>query len=151
MPDVLMADTQGVAHPRRMGLAAHIGVLLDMPVLGVAKSRLTGVYVEPDDVARTQSPFQDGDETIGAVLRTHSRGQAPLRERCGNRMTLAEAVALVFATRTRYRMPNPHAWRTICVAIKAEGLCRLRKSLATYLPATTLQLLISVDHQSSNL
>ena len=106
MPDVLMADAQGVAHPRRMGLAAHIGVLLDMPVLGVAKSRLTGVYVEPDDVAGAQSPLQDGDETIGAVLRTRV-GVKPLFVSVGNRMTLAEAVALVFATRTRYRMPEP--------------------------------------------
>lgn len=106
MPDLFMADAQGIAHPRRMGMAAHLGVLLDAPVVGVAKSRLIGDYAEPEDRVGAQSPLIDGDEQIGAVLRTRA-GVKPLFVSIGHRITLAEAVSLVLAAQTRFRLPEP--------------------------------------------
>ncbi len=106
LPDLIMADAQGIAHPRRFGLAAHLGVLLDRPVLGVAKSRLTGAHDEPDDVRGATTPLWERDEPIGAVLRTRP-GVKPLYISVGHRITLGEAVAWVVACLTRYRLPEP--------------------------------------------
>ena len=89
-----------------MGMAAHLGVLLDTPVVGVAKSRLFGEYAEPEDCAGAHTPLTYGDEQIGVVLRTRA-GVKPLFISVGNRITLAEAVALVIAAHTRYRLPEP--------------------------------------------
>lgn len=106
MPDLIMADAQGIAHPRRLGMAAHLGVLLDTPVLGVAKSRLVGDYAEPDDYPGAHTPLTDGNEPIGAVVRTRA-GVKPLFVSVGHRVTLAEAVGFVLAAQTRYRLPEP--------------------------------------------
>lgn len=106
MPDLFMADAHGVAHPRRMGMAAHLGVLLDAPVVGVAKSRLIGDYAEPEDYAGAHTPLVDGDEQIGVVLRTRA-GVKPLFISVGHRITLTEAVGLVIAAQTRFRLPEP--------------------------------------------
>lgn len=106
LPDLIMADAQGIAHPRRLGMAAHLGVLLDWPVIGVAKSRLTGDYLEPDDYPGAQSALMDDDERIGTVLRTRA-GVKPLYVSVGNRVTLADAVNMTLACCTRYRLPEP--------------------------------------------
>ena len=67
-PDLVLVDGQGLAHPRRFGLACHLGVLADVPTIGVAKSRLVGTYEEPGIERGAWSPLTDGGETIGAVL-----------------------------------------------------------------------------------
>jgi len=108
-PDVLMFDAQGLAHPRRMGLATHLGVLLDIPAVGCAKSRLCGVYVEPDERKGSWTPLIDGDEVIGAVVRTRDTVR-PVFVSIGHRVDLETAVALVLGCATKYRLPEPIRW-----------------------------------------
>ncbi len=106
LPDAILADAHGKAHPRRFGLACHLGILLERPVIGVAKSRLVGDYDEPDEAAGAVTPLRSGDEQIGAVVRTRT-GVKPLFVSVGHRITLAEAVALTLTCTTRYRLPEP--------------------------------------------
>jgi deoxyribonuclease V len=108
-PDVLMFDAQGWAHPRRMGLATHLGILLDMPAVGCAKSRLCGTHGEPDEQKGSWTPLMDGDEVIGAVVRTRDRVQ-PVFVSVGHRVDLEESVSLVLGCATRYRLPEPTRW-----------------------------------------
>jgi deoxyribonuclease V len=108
-PDVLMFDAQGLAHPRRMGLATHLGVLLDMPAVGCAKSRLCGTYTEPEEQKGSWTPLTDGDDVIGAVVRTRD-GVRPVFVSVGHRVSLEEAVSLVLGCATRYRLPEPTRW-----------------------------------------
>jgi deoxyribonuclease V len=106
-PDVLMTDSQGLAHPRRFGLACHLGVLLDRPTLGVAKSRLTGTHAEPAQEQGSRTPLADrSGDVIGCVVRTRT-GVKPVYVSIGHRITLAEAVALTLACAPRYRLPEP--------------------------------------------
>jgi deoxyribonuclease V len=108
-PDVLMFDAQGWAHPRRMGLATHLGILLDMPAVGCAKSRLCGVHSEPDEREGSWTPLMDGDEVIGAVVRTRDWVQ-PVFVSVGHRVDLETSVSLVLGCATRYRLPEPTRW-----------------------------------------
>ena len=108
-PDVLMFDAQGLAHPRRMGLATHLGILLDVPSVGCAKSRLCGKETEPGEEKGCWTPLLDGDEVIGAVVRTRSRVR-PVYVSIGHRIDLETAVALVLYCATRYRLPEPTRW-----------------------------------------
>jgi deoxyribonuclease V len=105
-PDLLLCDGQGRAHPRRFGLACHIGVLADLPTIGVAKSRLIGRHDEPGPGRGDTAPLEDKGELIGAVLRTR-RGVRPLWISVGHKVSLATAVALVGRLTTRYRLPEP--------------------------------------------
>ena len=105
-PDLVMVDGQGIAHPRRLGIAAHLGVIIDVPTIGVAKSRLFGRYQEPGAAQGSWSPLTARGETIGAVLRTRT-GVRPLFISTGHRIDLDRAIALVLATTTRYRLPEP--------------------------------------------
>ena len=105
-PDVLMFDAQGYAHPRRMGLAAHLGVVFDHPAVGCAKSRLCGTHEEPGVKRGSQSWLWHNDEVIGAVVRTRDRVR-PVFVSVGNRMTLADAVGVVLRCGRRYRLPEP--------------------------------------------
>lgn len=105
-PDVFMTDSQGRAHPRRFGLACHLGVLLDWPTIGVAKSRLTGRYEEPGPEKGDRSSLLHRDEVIGTVLRTRSKIQ-PVYVSVGHRMTLEEAEALTLRCTSRYKLPEP--------------------------------------------
>lgn len=106
LPDVLMLDGQGRAHPRRMGLACHLGVLLDRPALGVAKSVLVGRFgdLAPDKGAHV--PMHHRDEIVGEAVRTRAN-VSPVYVSVGHRITLAEAVSLTLATSGRYRIPEP--------------------------------------------
>lgn len=104
-PDVLLCDGQGIAHPRRFGIAAHLGVLLDMPSIGVAKSRLLGTHADVPNRRGAWVPLYDGDECIGAVLRTRV-GVKPVFVSVGHRVSLPTAVELVMRTVTRYRLPE---------------------------------------------
>ena len=104
-PDLLLNDGQGLAHPRRFGLACHIGLLSGIPSIGVAKTRLVGQH-EPVPPARgSWRPLWDGDEQVGAVLRTRD-GVKPLYVSVGHRISLASAVQYVLACAPRYRLPE---------------------------------------------
>ena len=105
-PDLLIVDGQGIAHPRRIGIASFLGVLLGIPSIGCAKSRLTGVYEEPPQVRGAWSPLIDGGETVGAVLRTKEKVK-PLFVSPGHLITLAEAIAVILRCAVRYRLPEP--------------------------------------------
>jgi deoxyribonuclease V len=111
-PDLLLCDGQGYAHPRRFGLACHLGVLTGLPSIGVAKSRLIGTHGALPEQKRAWVPLLDGDETIGAVLRTRS-AVAPLYVSIGHRVSLPTAIRWVLACTTRYRLPETtrHAHR----------------------------------------
>ncbi len=112
-PDLLMVDGQGIAHPKRLGLAAHIGVLLDVPTIGCAKSRLIGTAEEPADRAGSYTEFTDGDEIIGAVLRTRDRVR-PLYISPGHRIDLPGSLDWVLNCCVGFRLPEPtriaHQW-----------------------------------------
>jgi deoxyribonuclease V len=108
-PDVLIFDAQGWAHPRRMGLATHLGTLLDMPSVGCAKSRLCGTYTEPGEEKGNWTPLRDEDEIIGAVVRTRDNVR-PVFVSVGHRIDLETAVALVLDCAPRYRLPEPTRW-----------------------------------------
>lgn len=98
-PDVLLFDGQGYAHPRRMGLATHLGVVLDRPTIGCAKSRLVGSFEEPLDIPGAVRPLLDGGEVIGAAVRTRP-GHAPLFVSPGNHLDVDSAVRIVLACRS---------------------------------------------------
>jgi deoxyribonuclease V len=105
-PDVVICDGQGTAHPRRLGLACHIGLWIGLPTIGCAKSRLVGDYDEPGPDRGARSPLLDRGETIGAVVRTRARVK-PVFVSPGHKCDLDSAVAVVLASTTRYRMPDP--------------------------------------------
>jgi deoxyribonuclease V len=105
-PDLVMCDGQGRAHPRRFGLACHIGVLADLPTVGAAKSRLIGLHAEPGAARGDRVPLEDKGEIVGAVLRTRP-GTRPLYVSVGHRVTLDDALAAVLATLARWRLPEP--------------------------------------------
>jgi deoxyribonuclease V len=107
-PDVLMVDGIGIAHPRRIGIASHLGVLLDIPTLGCAKSVLTGTYEMPGREAGSVSALTDSrtGEAIGAAVRTKD-GVNPVFVSPGHRMTIEEGVRLVLETTRGYRLPEP--------------------------------------------
>ena len=106
-PDVLMTDSHGLAHPRRFGFACHLGVLLDWPTLGVAKSILVGTPdgdLDPEKGSRV--PLVDDGETVGCVLRTRTEVN-PVYVSVGHRVTLAGATALALDCSPRYKIPEP--------------------------------------------
>lgn len=108
-PDVYLCDGQGLAHPRRFGLACHLGVLLNTPAIGVAKTRLIGSHAEPPLEKGGFTPLMDGEEVIGAVLRTRT-GVKPLYVSIGHRVSLTTAIRLVLACTRRYRLPETTRW-----------------------------------------
>jgi deoxyribonuclease V len=112
LPDLLLVDGQGYAHPRRLGIACHLGVLTDIPSIGVGKTRLVGVHGEVPDSKGEWAPLLDGGERVGAVLRTR-RGVKPLYVSAGHRVGLDSAVEWVMRCTGRYRLPETtrHAHR----------------------------------------
>lgn len=108
-PDLLLCDGQGIAHPKRFGLACHIGLLAEIPTIGVAKTRLIGEYAEPGIVKGSQSPLYDKKELIGSVVRTRDNVK-PLFVSVGHRICLETAVMYVLACTTRYRLPETTRW-----------------------------------------
>ncbi|MFC2020056.1 deoxyribonuclease V [Chloroflexota bacterium] len=105
-PDLILVDGQGIAHPRRMGLASHLGLLLDMPTIGCAKSRLCGSHQAPAEEPGNYAELLDGGETIGAVLRTR-QGVKPVFVSTGHKVTLKASVHWVLACCRGYRLPEP--------------------------------------------
>jgi deoxyribonuclease V len=104
-PDLVLVDGQGIAHPRRIGIASHLGVLLDLPTIGAAKSRLVGRYDEPGPERGDRSPLVHRGEVVGAVLRTRSR-VGPLFVSAGHRVSLDTAVGYTLACAPKYRLPE---------------------------------------------
>jgi len=104
-PDLILCDGQGLAHPMRFGLACHLGVLTDIPTIGVAKSRLIGSYVEPSESKGSWTPLMDNHERIGAVLRTRDNVR-PLFISIGHRISLLSAIDYVLKCTTKYRLPE---------------------------------------------
>jgi deoxyribonuclease V len=111
-PDLLLCDGQGLAHPRRFGLACHLGLLLDIPSIGVAKSRLIGTHAEVPEQMGGWTALEDNGEVIGVVLRTRA-GVKPVYVSVGHRIGLATAIDYVMRCTTRYRLPETtrHAHR----------------------------------------
>ncbi|NJD69258.1 MAG: endonuclease V [Candidatus Methylomirabilota bacterium] len=105
-PDCLICDGHGLAHPRRFGLACHLGLLLERPSIGCAKSRLVGTYQEPRKRRGSMAPLMDQDEQIGVVLRTKD-GVTPVFVSQGDRISLDAAVQTILATCCGYRLPEP--------------------------------------------
>jgi deoxyribonuclease V len=108
-PDLILYDGQGIAHPRRFGIASHVGLLLDCPSIGVAKSRLVGEHRMPATRRGAWTPLRDAGELIGAVLRTRA-GVKPLYVSIGHRVSLETAVRWTLACTTRYRLPETTRW-----------------------------------------
>jgi deoxyribonuclease V len=105
-PDVVMCDGQGTAHPRRLGVAAHLGLWLNLPCFGCAKSRLCGEFEEPADEAGARSPLNDRGEVVGSVVRTKKRTK-PVFVSTGHRIDLDSSVHWTLATGRGYRIPEP--------------------------------------------
>jgi deoxyribonuclease V len=105
LPDLLLCDGHGIAHPRRFGIASHLGLLVDVPSIGVAKTRLCGRHAEPPDQRGAWTPLRADGAIIGAVVRTRV-GTKPLYVSPGHRIGLETAVAYALGCCTRYRLPE---------------------------------------------
>jgi deoxyribonuclease V len=105
-PDVVLVDGQGIAHPRGLGLAAHLGLVLEIPTIGVAKSRLVGEGEEPDLAPGSCKALIWKGKQVGFILRTR-KGVKPLYISPGHRVTLPECLEITMGCVTRYRLPLP--------------------------------------------
>ncbi|NJN29537.1 MAG: deoxyribonuclease V [Synechococcales cyanobacterium RM1_1_8] len=105
-PDLILCDGQGIAHPRRLGIASHLGLLLDKPTIGVAKSRYIGTYAEPAAEKGNWTELMDKGDRIGAVLRTRTHIK-PLFISIGHRVSLERAIAILLSCTTKYKLPEP--------------------------------------------
>ena len=105
-PDVILVDGQGTAHPRRFGIACHLGLAIDVPTIGCAKSRLVGTHQEPDEQKGAWTSLVDHEEPIGAVVRTRT-GVRPIYVSPGNTIDLESSVRWALACSPRYRVPVP--------------------------------------------
>lgn len=104
-PDLLLCDGQGLAHPRRFGIACHLGVLTDLPTIGVAKSLLVGYYEDLPDERGAWRPLMHQEEVVGAALRTRC-GVSPVYVSIGHRVCLETALDYVMRCCTKYRLPE---------------------------------------------
>ncbi|WP_028590069.1 deoxyribonuclease V [Paenibacillus massiliensis] len=104
-PQLIVCDGQGVAHPRRCGLASHLGVLFDVPTIGCGKTRLWGEYSEPDIWRGSTAPLIDDDEVIGNVLRTQDKVN-PVFISVGHRISLDTACQWILDLAPKYRLPE---------------------------------------------
>jgi deoxyribonuclease V len=135
-PDMLMFDGHGVAHPRRFGLASHIGVILDIPSVGCAKTKLCGEYAEPGVQRGDYSYLVDRGETVGAVVRTRAKVK-PVFVSIGHCVDLGTSVAVVLKCCDRYRLPEPTRWADLLTrgtsAQAREGLRSLIAARRKYI------------------
>jgi len=105
-PDLVLVDGQGIAHPRRIGLASHLGLWLDVPTIGCAKSRLTGRGEEPGAGKGEMTPLMEDGEQLGVLLRSRAKVR-PLYISPGHRVDIPTAADLALACCSRYRLPEP--------------------------------------------
>ena len=123
-PDLILFDGQGIAHPKGLGIASHIGVLLDMPTIGCAKSRLIGEYKEPGMKKGNQSSLRYHGKIVGAVLRTRDDVR-PLFVSPGNKIDLRGSIEIALGCTQKYRLPEPlRRADFISKKIKRESLAR---------------------------
>lgn len=122
-PDLLFVDGQGIAHPRRLGVASHFGLLVDVPTIGVAKSRLCGKFEPLDQEAGSRQPLMDKGEQIGWVLRSKRRCN-PLFISPGHRISADTALHWVETCLQGYRLPEPTRWAD-AVASQRPAFVRL--------------------------
>jgi deoxyribonuclease V len=108
-PDLLLFDAHGIAHPRRIGLASHVGLWLDRPSVGCAKRRLCGTYEEPGPERGSFTYLKDDDEIIGAVVRTRTKVK-PVFVSIGHRVDLRTAIDYVLSCGGGYKLPEPTRW-----------------------------------------
>ena len=106
VPDLVLVDGQGIAHPRRLGLASHLGLFLDIPTIGCAKSRLIGTHGELPDNAKTWTELFDGNEVIGAAVRTKIKTN-PLYISVGHKISLPKAIYWTLQCCKKHRLPEP--------------------------------------------
>lgn len=106
VPDLVLVDGQGIAHPRRLGLASHLGLFLDIPTIGCAKSRLIGTHGELSDKAKTWTELFDGNEVIGAAVRTKIKTN-PLYISVGHKISLPKAIYWTLQCCKKHRLPEP--------------------------------------------
>ena len=104
-PDLILCDGQGIAHPRRFGIACHIGLLADVPTIGVAKSLLVGKFETPGEMRGSISPLIYRNEQVGAVLRTKDKVQ-PIYVSIGHKISLPTAIDYVLRCAPKYRLPE---------------------------------------------
>jgi deoxyribonuclease V len=104
-PDLLLCDGQGIAHPRRLGLACHLGLLSNLPAIGVAKARLIGRYEPLAEEKGSRQPLWDKGEIVGVVLRTRTNTK-PLYISVGHRVSLETAVHYTLLCTPKYRLPE---------------------------------------------
>jgi len=104
-PDLIICDGQGIAHPRRLGIASHLGLLMDQPTIGVAKSRLIGHHQPVPTQKGAWQPLWDQGEQIGAVLRSRTNVK-PVYVSLGHRISLSSALELTLACTPKYRLPE---------------------------------------------
>ncbi len=121
-PDLLMCDGQGVAHPRRLGLASHVGLWLDLPTIGVAKSRLCGEQRTPGERRGCRTQLRHDEELVGCVVRTRT-GVRPLFVSVGHRVSLDDAVRWTLRGARSVRLPEPTRQAHLLVT-------RLKKEIA---------------------
>ena len=106
IPDVVLVDGQGIAHPRRLGLASHLGLWLDLPTIGCAKSRLCGEHDSPGQAKGDRVPLRLDGSVVGTVLTTRDRVK-PLYVSPGHKIDVSTAADFVLRCAVRYRMPEP--------------------------------------------
>ena len=117
-PDIVLFDGQGIAHLKGLGIASHIGVILELPTIGCAKSKLVGEYNAPGISRGSRSPLRSGDKTIGAVVRTRDNIN-PVFVSPGHLVDLQTSITIVLKTAQRFRLPEPIR--------HADRICRERK------------------------
>ena len=105
-PDIILFDGQGIAHPRRMGIATHLGLFLEKPTIGCAKSRLVGKYLPPGEERESYSLLEDKGEVIGAAVRTRE-GKKPVFVSPGDGIDLMASIQVVLQCTGEYRLPEP--------------------------------------------
>ncbi|HDP36559.1 MAG TPA: deoxyribonuclease V [Candidatus Atribacteria bacterium] len=105
-PDVILFDGQGIAHPRKMGIATHLGLFLDKPTIGCAKSRLSGEYTSVGEEKGDYALLKEGEEVLGAVLRT-KRKVKPIFVSPGYKIDLPNSIEIVLKCIIKYRLPLP--------------------------------------------
>ena len=105
-PALILVDGQGIAHPRRIGLASHLGLFLDVPTIGCAKSRLCGIHEVPSTEPGSYAEVVDGTETIGVALRTKLKVK-PIYVSIGHKVDLQSAISWVMNCCCGYRLPEP--------------------------------------------
>jgi len=105
-PDIILFDGQGIAHPRRMGIATHLGLFLDKPTIGCAKSRLSGNYKDLGEEKGNYNFLKEGKETIGAVIRTRKKVK-PIFVSPGHKIDLHNSIEIVLKCTDKYKLPVP--------------------------------------------